>query len=710
MSCNTQIQDHGDAMNDTHAQLVRSDEAKLVDDRFEGDLRPGSLVGSRGPGGDRRQGVDVEGVLSADNGALRIEPLLEPGWERACLSYGPFARQPGMILSAFILNGHNTSQAEPLNESFGSRLESWILGSRVFGGQVERVMRMLRAGGRIRRTLRRFRIWHWMASREVPKLDENMAVGWFPAEVSNPSEAGAAFVMHATGPNCGELWIREQDGFAPVVGSVQNLQLYYLVILRETDVIFYTSSVPRANSLGEYPDVRPVGISKAIESDTVWAGIHQSTLGQIGFRLDTRIYGVSVNRDADWGSRFAGAHFADDLKGSGLLDGRVPQVGEPWRATDGGPVLTGAGAVSGGHGSGFAEPGQPTGLLRCHLTFAPGKNGVARLRFRIADDGSSCCLELSQKRVRLMAPDANGESVIAVREIELADEVDIQILDSGTEIRATANGGELIEPVIGESRNADARGLGLELPGADGAITVREFEAHPRSIALPGFANHGKPWSHVGSEIIIADEFLGQPGELDGSTTTIGEKRWRKLLGQGEFRRDGNGALNVVATQKEPCAGRTMYAVDWDQGEFVDVDVEITPPGTARGQRENGLSGIVIWQDEDNYITINSWVSDGYDGASISCFFNVRGWEDLYDAIWSNVGSRIQHGVAYRMRVTADAHQYMVRVNDEPVLYRAYKDVYPDWEPLKIRSVGLITNWEWGLDTGSVFRDFTVRR
>jgi len=58
-----------------------------------------------------------------------------------------------------------------------------------------------------------------------------------------------------------------------------------------------------------------------------------------------------------------------------------------------------------------------------------------------------------------------------------------------------------------------------------------------------------------------------------------------------------------------------MYAIDWDHPEFADIEVVIIPPGTGRGQREHGLSGFVLWQDEDNYITVNIWVWDGYAGA-----------------------------------------------------------------------------------------------
>ena len=48
-------------------------------------------------------------------------------------------------------------------------------------------------------------------------------------------------------------------------------------------------------------------------------------------------------------------------------------------------------------------------------------------------------------------------------------------------------------------------------------------------------------------------------------------------------------------------------------------------------------------------------------------------------------------------------------LNDETVLYRAFRDVYPDFKRLVIRKVGLVANWEFGTDTGSKFEQFRMR-
>src|SRR5690606_29881616 len=145
-----------------------------------------------------------------------------------------------------------------------------------------------------------------------------------------------------------------------------------------------------------------------------------------------------------------------------------------------------------------------------------------------------------------------------------------------------------------------------------------------------------------------------------------------------------------------PCAGRTFYTLDWHDTEVADLEVTITPPGTSRGESEDGLTGLVLWQDDDNYVVVDIRLRDAYPGASISCFFNVRGWEDVYDAVWSNVGAKVQHGVPFRFRVAFDGMNYTVMVDDVAVLYRKLTDIYPDCAPMLIRQVGLMANWEWG--------------
>jgi hypothetical protein len=85
------------------------------------------------------------------------------------------------------------------------------------------------------------------------------------------------------------------------------------------------------------------------------------------------------------------------------------------------------------------------------------------------------------------------------------------------------------------------------------------------------------------------------------------------------------------------------------------------------------------------------------------------GFEDLYDAIWTNVADRVYYGKPLRLRLCCDGEHYFAFINDEAVLCRAFRDVYDDAKRLLIHKVGLIANWEFGTDTGSKFEKFSVR-
>jgi hypothetical protein len=142
---------------------------------------------------------------------------------------------------------------------------------------------------------------------------------------------------------------------------------------------------------------------------------------------------------------------------------------------------------------------------------------------------------------------------------------------------------------------------------------------------------------------------------------------------------------------------------------FADLGVTVIPPGTDRGQKEKSTAGLILYQDPENYVIVNFWLGDWYPGGSVSTFFRFNGFEDVYDAVWSNIGARVYYGRGSRLRLCCDGERYIAYVNGEPILYRAFRDVYSDYTPLVITKVGLIANWEFGNDTGSRFENFEVR-
>src|SRR4029079_5434244 len=130
--------------------------APLVD-AFTDDRAAGRVLGTAATTGARRLGRDVERQIAIDHGALRLQPLITPGWQRQGIAYGPFRRTPGLNLAVAVTNGHNTSQGSRLPEDLVRRLWRWARGPEV-DPLPQRMLRALGAGQR-KRVLRRFLWW-----------------------------------------------------------------------------------------------------------------------------------------------------------------------------------------------------------------------------------------------------------------------------------------------------------------------------------------------------------------------------------------------------------------------------------------------------------------------------------------------------------------------------------------------------------------------
>jgi hypothetical protein len=697
---------------------LSSDRAAAIQgftDDFTDDRRAGKVIGSHTPSGLLRRGIDTERVIGIDNRALRIQPLIQSGWGRAGMTYGAYHRQNGLAMAIFMINGHNTSQAENLPDTFFARLQRWWLGSETYGRK-QRLLQWL-CSKRKARMIRQVRWWlriHKHA-QPVPRIDENLAVGWFSSEVpTTPLQDGNAFIMHATGPENGELWVRAGGNTLRAIRGVQNLQVYYVVILRDQGAAYYIASVPGAHGLSAFPQIRPVAVDPFGHDDPVYPGLSQSVLGQIGFRLDTRVYGVRVEHLPELSEWYGTAHAADQLKGSGILRWSDAEVGGLWRTCGGEFERCPEGARSLGDTSlALVDPEEPSGLVHVICQTGSQASMQAGLVWRFQDEDNFWRLLITDRSCQLSIK-INGvwEDIARSEEWHLLPDTahTIQVLDDGRTMSVYLQGNLLFGSWFHDERLQHATGVGLCAPEHLGRDSyLHSFEAHPRTITLSDRLDIGHPWFRKGDHIILADDFEGPPGELAGRLTSLGGKVWKKEIGAGVMKVSGHGSVKIQATTQCPNPGRTAYTVDWDYPEFADVEVNITPPGDKKGQKEHGLCGFIFWQDPDNYITVNIWVSDSYGGASISCFFHLDGFEDLYDAIWSNVGQKVYFGVPVTLRMVFDGCKYTVFVDGQPVLYRALTDVYQDYGRFSINRVGLLANWEWGNDTGSTFQQFVGR-
>jgi hypothetical protein len=301
----------------------------------------------------------------------------------------------------------------------------------------------------------------------------------------------------------------------------------------------------------------------------------------------------------------------------------------------------------------------------------------------------------------------NGyKHVIAVRpRTESSGAIRLQVLDDGAAIQLFLDGEPVNPKPLVDSRLASACRAGFGSRGG----TVSRFEAHPREIRIPDVLRMQAPWLRVGSRVVLEDDFAAAPGDIQNRQTPIGAATWERIIGRGIIETTGFQSAKVQASVQKPCPGRTAYALPWQTPDFADLEVVITPSGEARGKKEQSTAGFILYQDERNYMICNFWLSDSYAGASLSTFYRFKGWEDLYDAVWTNVNDRIAHGKPTRLRLCCDGAQFTLFLDDEPVLYRAFSDVYSDFKKLRIHKVGLVANWEWGCDTGSTFQNFKAR-
>lgn len=680
-------------------------------DRFCDDCSPGVAVGKTNAAGIMRQGSDLENVISVDNGALRIQPLLRPGWGRSGIAYGPHRRENGLAFSTLILNGHNTSQMGDLGQSLIRRIGRWAKASET-QSVVGRLLRWLVKGNK-RMLVRQVQRWVWLnkyASDGQNKLDENMAVGWFASPVpTDPLRDGHALIMHAAGPENGELWAVSDDKPLRLFDGVQNVPIYFVIVLRERGAAYYATSLLGTRGFNGTHQMRPLAIDPSHAGEFVYAGLYQSVLGQIGFRVDTRVYSTQVCQLSTLAKWYGTAHGADDLNGQQSLNDAEAEEGGAWTVYRGSFVRTPEGTRARDRDSlAILDPGAPSGLIHL-LIHSVAEQDSASVIWRFKNESNYWCLDLGQRAATLTAM-VDGRLVkfaTATGEFVLPGQANsVQILDDGETVGIYLNSDLLFNRQIIDTRLANATGIGLQARmTTDDGPAFSHFEAHPRTVAIPAELHLPAPWQERGEVVAVRDDFSGPAGPLAEQKTCTGDL-WELKLGDGNFDVTGDGNVRVRASAQHPNPGRTAYTVPWKSSSFAEIAVTMKPPGTARGQGENGRGGLIFWQDPGNYIIINTWLDDYYGGASISSFFHLNGIEELYDAVWTNVGKRVQWGQPYDLRVAFDGSRYLAYVNDEPVLYRSLRDVYPSALRLAINSVGIVANWEWGNDTGTTFSDF----
>lgn len=610
-------------------------------DRFTQEVLYGDVIGSTSDCGSVRLGVDVEAKISVENGVLRFAPLDTPGWGRQGIAYGPFARRAGLAFGVLMLNGHNNSQtyAEPLSTPPLHHV----------GGQENATARIP------------FRAHFW-----PQPIRENLAVGWFDQPVpTHPLESGQALVMQGHSRENGRLCAAKVRGLHHLLLGVQNNPIYLLLVLREKGVAFYAGSLEGSRHLPALPKLRPLAIDPySLTAKDLYAGVYQSILGEMGNRVDTRVYGVRVADVPAWQGY-----------GAALLTDPQPQLGR--KAAQGGVWQL--------HGPGMLlQPREAGGLFHVRLT-AP-----ASLIWRYHDPRHFLALELQAQEVRLRLHYGLQQYVLAAQPYTPAAHQPhwVQVLDDGRALIITLDGQPLFSeyPIL-EHRLANETGVGLVGQAAD-------LEVYPREVELPPELDLGQPWQAKGQTIVFAP-YLNHPAE----DLLIS---WEPTLGRANLM-PAEGGLRIEATTGE----RAVYTMPWDSTRLADLEVEILPPGQRKGQNQQSRAGVCFWQDARHHLVVALRLDDS--DSSVAAMLRFAGYEDPFDMVWSRVPDLLYHGVPVRLRAVCDGERFQVYLDDEPVLYRALNDIYPGADRLHIRRVGLALSG-YGEDTGSIFRSWVARK
>ena len=683
------------------SRRLRSRKSCAISAPFRLGIEQGGDLGSHAsPATGRRIGIDAEKLISLNEGFLRIENPIHPGWGRHAVALGPVDSRPGTWIAATILNGHNSSQGGLLEETLRQRFKRWLKGADVEPWQL-RVLKWTWRGDK-RETLWLFRKWvqmHRDAARvDFVQMEENLAFGWMQKRTGgNPSE-GACFVMRAAEADNGELCIGAAGMIAPAIGRVTNIPIVYFSAIRGDEVAFFVGTTfPNVPALPTLPMVRQVSVVPAVQAGGKYACIQQAALGQVGFVSASHVYGLRAGISEALATPGGTALFADPLRGAGALNvdanSRYSQVRGDLRRSDGGLITAGSGEAA-------LNLPTPAGFLRI-LVDRTG-DGEAELRWRCNALGDCWSVRVGDQL--LLGQRRAGQWTETARCERLESSFDVQILDDGLRMRVIINGND----AFGEWESvtdSDQTGVQLALSGI--GVTVRDLEVQPREIRLPEEAVIRAPATANAKFPRVVDSFTRGHGPLHGRLCeTASAGSWKRTTGKGEFVVEESCGARVVASPQQPICGRTSYTLPWSSRGAAALEALITPPGEQRGLGANGRAGVVFWQDDDNYLIVSTWLDDGYGGASISAFFRIRGTEEIYNAVWTNVGDRVSWGRDYRLAVTFDGNRFVASVDGEPVLVRALTDVKPSWPHLRVNRVGITANWEWGLDAGSVFREF----
>ncbi|MEZ4555382.1 MAG: hypothetical protein R2854_02830 [Caldilineaceae bacterium] len=151
----------------------------------------------------------------------------------------------------------------------------------------------------------------------------NLALGWFADQTAPGTTPSGAINTHYGSPPTGESVVHPliEDrktvnfsatcrGFTLPAARLQNIPLYVMVV-RATGAAYCAATL---EGVLHYRGIRRCSHWQSIHwlRTPVYGGLFQSVLGQIGFRVDTRVFGTKIALVEEFDRWYGSAHAVTD--------------------------------------------------------------------------------------------------------------------------------------------------------------------------------------------------------------------------------------------------------------------------------------------------------------------------------------------------------------------------------------------------------------
>ncbi len=526
-----------------------------------------------------------------------------------------------------------------------------------------------------------------------------LAAGWFAeANPVNPETNGYAVLFaKSAGGMRGALRVSGGHGTGPLVDDLMQLDLQVIAIFRAESVMYYLASARGVPGLAAYPAMRPVGMALAPQAE-LFAFVHQRH--QRDDFHATRLEGIQVATLPGLAHWYGTAAVADELTGRSRLEGRrTPAGATSWAVEEGHLQLTAEGAkASGAPARALAclSLPQPAGIVAAVLETG-NTPGLQQIIFRRADRANYWRLAFTATEARLSRMTGGAETVAArssAHPLGPKAKHHVWIVDDGEMMRCYLDGELALQAKHRAHSDSAGAGFGFE-NGDDGSI--HHFEVHPRELPIPVALRLGEPYQRLGGSLVVADDFKSGAGHLAGRRTPVGGLEWERTGGPGnetiELLPEGGGRAN------RENSFFIAYTVPWDNPSFADVSCELTPPSLPK----EGHVGLVLSQDDRNFLML------GWDTPT-----NYFGLWCTIGGIWQPVDlivPDIPTGKPHTLRATCDGDNYILYLNQEPIIIAKISDTFVKSTGIRINRVGIgLTRFKGKGDQGTVFRNFVVRK